>query len=170
MKTMNRWHRASTILIAVALGACGDGTEDPLLFEADGALRSTVSLDEVQGANIPIGCEAHRALLSGAADVVQVEVAGEPWALIGVAGRPVCLENLSGEVPFAALDATAVASCGCYCTVRKQCRCYDAGAYGVMQCRTVYYDCCPIASNICWFQCRAISYGPWLLGGGLCVP
>lgn len=97
---MNKRNVFGVIALFVLLThvGCGFGTPDPLLYDGNGGLRSTVSMLEVDEAGIPRGCDDLDTVESYE-DVVFVPITGdedEP-VLIVIGGQALCVEDGSDD-------------------------------------------------------------------------
>jgi hypothetical protein len=78
------------IVLAYASG-CGLGTQDPLLFDDDDMIRTSVNIDEVEAAGIPSCIDVEGFDASESDIVVPVEGGDGETVLIGIGGQALCL-------------------------------------------------------------------------------
>lgn len=80
------------IVLAVASG-CGLGTQDPLLFDEDGAVRSSADRDEVEAAGIPACADFEGFEAADSEIIVPVEGGPGDAMLVGLGGLALCVSD-----------------------------------------------------------------------------
>lgn len=77
-------------VLAFASG-CGLDTQDPLLFDEDGMVRTSVNVDDVDAAGIPSCIDVEGFDAADGEIVIPVEGSDEEAVLIGFGGQALCI-------------------------------------------------------------------------------